>query len=591
MIRFLFAFTWLRWRLMIAGLRSRGRRGAGAIIAAWAEVLAGLFVAALLLAGGLSLALLATQAGDALIAGGEPRHVTLLTMRALLGLATAGLALLPLLMAFRGASQGRERLLLLPIPRGQLHAVEIAGALLDPWLGALVPATVTVAVVLALGGHGAAAATAALAGALTLLALASLASLVAFLTELVLRDRRRAEIFMFVLMVGIIALSIVPTFIENAQRGRRGRERAAAAAPATPPAPEAAEESETPATTRADGATADPAQRGNSLAFAETFPWWMQALPSEAYARAVAEATRGRPLGALPSLALLGLVTTGLFVLSGTAWRRLVSSPASASRRRSLQEASLGRWKLPLLGTATSAVAIAMVRTAWRTVPGKLALVMPPIVVALFGLGPLRDGLATFPASFAAIGGATVALMSLQTFTLNQFAMDGPGLSLEMLSPLAARTLVRGKAVGGAILAAVPVVLATVTAFLLWRERSPLAGLEALLAAASAYFLVTPVAAAMSALLPKAVDLGKLGRHSQPHQLAGIVGMLFTLVAFAIPSGLLLLGQTLVGPWGGLAFVGGWFLVTLFVSQLLLTWVAGLFWERREGVLLAIAER
>jgi hypothetical protein len=161
--------------------------------------------------------------------------------------------------------------------------------------------------------------------------------------------------------------------------------------------------------------------------------------------------------------------------------------------------------------------------------------------------------------------GSFISLLSILPLALNQFAIDGAGLTLAFLSPLDEREMLTGKAVANGMLAAAPAALCITVAFVLF-PGGPLAlWLSIPLALIATYLLAAPAAAAVSAIFPRAVDLNSIGRGSNAHGAAGLLGIAIFAVAGVPPAALIListflldrpaLAPILVGAWGVIAFV------------------------------------
>ncbi len=127
--------------------------------------------------------------------------------------------------------------------------------------------------------------------------------------------------------------------------------------------------------------------------------------------------------------------------------------------------------------------------------------------------------------SLATLGGVA-SLLSLLPFAMNQFAIDRSGLTLALLSPLATRELLAGKAVGLGLIAGAPALLVMLVAFVLFPGGAPALWLSLPPALVAAYLLAAPGAATLSAVFPRTVDLNSAGSGSNAHGLANLLGML-----------------------------------------------------------------
>ena len=561
-------FVWAHWRQQLHALRG-GRRSGFSRASAWIHVVVQVLVAILFLllaAGFVGLGLLG---GQALASQGENREVALGICRILLGFLTFLALLLPLIRASYGSLQGTGRLLLLPISRRRLHALESVTHLSDPWLLIVLPALVALAIpVLAaspLGGI------VVLLGAVAFfLVLGTLATALTFGARLLLRDRKRAETAAFVFFLVLILLSFLPALFDSRSPERTGADRA-------PQRSEAARETGT-------GAAA--------FAGSDHFPWPLQLLPSEAFSRIAARSSAGAPPSALASLLPLGLVGTVSWLASWALWRRLVGSPETGSRRRAIRELPrLRPWAGLRPGTA--AVAISFVRTVFRTVQGKIVLVMPTLVVVVLSvLGEAESGpwKSLFGGASLVLAAAFFAVSGLQNMLLNLYGMDGAGLTLQLLQPLSGREIVRGKAAGGGFVLASLLTPALVAAMFLGQGISPGVALGGLLAGLAAYLLFFPVGAWVSTLFPKAVDLSKMGSEGKPHGAAILIGLLSLLLVMILPGGVGFVGFVLGGSVGA---VGTEALLCILSAVLFVVFTnsaAGVFELRREGIHLAIRE-
>jgi len=572
------SFVWLRWRMLANGL-GRRRRGRWQRLGAWADLVGKVVLWGMAGSGALGLAAGALFVPWALQPerSAEAQSAALLALRGGLALFTVTLLVIPAFQGFSGGSFARTRLLLLPVRGRVLHALETAAHLADPWLLMVVPALLAVGLAtLIVAGAGGLVVLAASLVFVVLLAVVS--SIAGFGMELLLRNRRRAETAAVVLMVVWITVVMVPSLLDS----RREAEREAGSGTETA-AGEAGAEDE------------------RALAVLSTFPAVLQVVPSEAYARAVFLAVRGRPAAALGPLAVLAVLAVALHVLSHAVWRRLQAEPASAGGRRGAVELPRPP-RVPGLSPAAAAVAWGHVRGLLRTLAGRLGLFLIPVVTLFLtfmlrarlpgGLGGGEGLRAAIPGMGAIlVAGATVfALLSVQNFAVNQFAIDGAGFSLARLAPLPRRDLVLGKAVADGVLAGGYALLGTGVvvpiepgALLFWPA--------ALLAGASAYLLLAPLYAWLSMLLPKAVDLGRMGKASQPNQVAGLLGVLAIPFAF-LPA--IALGGTVFAATRSAAAVtlalALWTVATAVASRLLLRVAADALAAREESIYLALLE-
>lgn len=574
-------FLWLRWRLL-AGALAAQRRSGWRLLSRWLGAAGTLFLWVSTLGAALGLSVMAVLGAGALADGGTGRALTLIGVRVLYGLVIVGFAVFPALRGLRTGTGGRVRLQLLPVSARALHGLEVAGGLADPWLILVAPVPFVLGLGLAIQ-TGAAGWAALAAGAALFACLVALSAVASFGIELLLRNRRRAEMLALILSLALMAVSMIPALLDGSDEERiphaeLGRTEEAEPIEAAGPA----------------GFGEDEALRDLSIP-----PAWSLAVPSEGYARALALAADGRTGAAFGAAALLGAEALLLLGLSFPLWRRLTTGAAeSGGRRGAAAEVSVP--SIPGVAPPVAAVAWAQVRTTLRTLPGRMALITPLVTVVFLsvlvgsGGGPrigLGPGGLEVPGALLALAGCGMGLMALQPITINQLAVDGSGLLLLFQAPLAERELAVGKALGLAVLSVMTMLPATVVVTVLRPGLLPLWP-AVLLVGASAACLMAPVNLALSSAFPKAVDPGRFGKESQPHQLASFLALLATALAFA-PG--VLLGAGLLA-WVRSAPIvtvaeGLWLTVAVAACRVGLRVVASLLTGRRESVYLALSDR
>jgi hypothetical protein len=450
------------------------------------------------------------------------------------------------------------RLLLLPIPRRTLYAAQAAGALSEPWILIAVPVVAAVPVGLALGGAGLAALLSAAAGILLIACLIGLSTLSTLLLHLVVRDRRRGELLALAFIVLVPALALLPGLLLNSENGSGGSRRGSAPLPAW-------------------------VARTASVAYG--------AVPSELFTRATRSPAEGEPRAAIVPLLALLVSGTLLHALGVLTFARLLDTPASGTRRRAGLTAEPTHIHVPFLSRGAAAVAQAQIRLAMRTPRGRSILLSPLVVCVLFTIVVYRQGqmdlgfLALTNGLTLATFGAAVCLLAILPFAMNQFAIDRSGLTLALLSPLGTRELLAGKAVGNGLIAGGPALVVVLVAVVVFPGGSPALWLSLPTALVATYALAAPGAAALSAVFPRTVDLNSIGRGSNAHGLAGLLGLLI-FVAAALPVALIvaltigLLHRPGLTPVVMLAWCG----VAVFFSRVLFGGVAVLFDHRRENL-------
>jgi len=146
-------------------------------------------------------------------------------------------------------------------------------------------------------------------------------------------------------------------------------------------------------------------------------------------------------------------------------------------------------------------------------------------------------------------------------------------------------TLLRGKAIGNAVIAVIPGAVCFIAAAVLLPGGNPALWACIPLTAIAAYVTSAPVAAILSAIFPRAVDLNSIGRGSNAHGAAGLLGML-AFVAAAAPGTLLamLIAFALERPLLAPLAVVVWIFVSLGISLVLFRLAADIFDRRRENL-------
>jgi hypothetical protein len=562
MWRTLRAFAWMRWRVLVNALERSGARDRLERLSLALEQLGPIIAFALIVPSTFALAGLGGFAGYRLTTGGSATSFEV--VRFLLFAAIAFCVIGPVIMPSMERNSA-IRLLLLPIPRRTLYLAQAAGTVSEPWILLAIPVVLGVPFGLASGGAVGAAAFAIAAGAILILCLTGIAALSTTALNLIVRDRRRGELVMLFFVVFIPIISVLPSVLAQPSL-------------------------ETASARRRDRREVTFNDRAVSVARRAS-----QALPSELYVRATRSplsAHTGSAVAALAGLAGIAAVLHGAGLLL---FGLLLNGPGSTTRSRTRTSGDPLRWTLPGLSRPAAAVAQATLRLAMRTPRGRSIVLSPLLVFVVFavmvrragsfdlGMFQLTNGLgvATF--------GAGVSLLSILPFAMNQFAIDRAGLTLSLLAPLETRALLDGKAAGLAMMVAGPIAACIVVSYALFPAGSAAAWIGLPLALWSIYLLVAPVAAALSAVFPRAVDLNSIGRGSNAHGVAGTLGLIAFAVASGPPAVLAALALTvlrrpalmplLMLAWCGVAFV---------INRLLFRAVAVLVEKRRENLALVV---
>jgi hypothetical protein len=511
----------------------------------------------LLIPSAVLLLVLGLAAGFGLATGGW--SVLMGIVRGILFAVLGITCLSPLVLPMRDSST-IVRLLLLPIPRRVLYLAQAVGAIGDPWVALAIPLLAGVTLGLAIGFRFVAALIALVAGLGFIFFIIGLTTLASALLQLLLRDRRRGDLVMMVLVLVLPFVGIVPQFLLRSDRvnGRR--------------------------LTREERQALPPSR--TELATERVIRY----VPSELYTRATNTAVVS------PPYTLLLLVHGGAFV----AYRRLLDLPTSMGARRAGTFGGLWDRTIPGLSEGASAVAFTQYRLALRTPRGRASMFTPVIIpLVLLGLayhgggGLLGTKSGGLPFSFFSGGlglslaafGSFASILALLPLALNQFAVDKAGFTRQMLSPLSIRELLTGKAVGNALVALAPALFCFVLPALIFPGGPPALWLSLLLSVTSTYVLFAPAAAAWSAIFPKDVDLNSIGNSGNAHQLAGLLGMI-SLAAAAAPPLLLTLLAVAYLQRVNLAplFVLAWGVFAFALSQLIFIPVRKLVASRCETI-------
>lgn len=561
MLRILRAFAWMRWRILVNSLERTGARDTLQRLSLAVEQLGPLMAAALFIPSAISLAALGGYAGYALAISTGGRVLPVELLRFLLFGAVALSAVGPIMLP---ASERTNpvRLLLLPISRATLYVAQCASALTDPWILLAVPCLVAFPAGLAAGGAFGTATVAVVGGTVLLIVLVGLSSLATTLLHLLFRNRRRGELVALVFVIVLPLVGLLPGLLDANERRDRLQARAGE---------------------RQDAVTGWAVQTGR---FA------LGLVPSELYRRSVLEGFERR--AAWPPLLALSTIGATLHALGFLAFRGMLDSPASTGSRRTGARLPGSPVKVPGLSPGASAVAANQLRLAFRTPRGRSILVSPLIVFGMFALLMSRGGDAGLGFDFG--GGLALATFSAATcvlailpFAMNQFALDRSGLTLQLLAPLRDIDILIGKAVGNGLIVGLSGLVCVGLAFALVGGGHPALWLSIPLALASTYLLAAPAAAAVSAVLPRAVDLNSIGSRSNAHGLAGLVGVVI-FGAASLPAILVMLLTTKLVDRPALAPAGllVWCGLALLLCRLLLTPAARLFNQRRENLALVV---
>ena len=565
MIRFLRAFAWLRWRLVINSVRASARRDTWEQLSRLLALAVPAMIVVLSLGSIIAVAFGALVGGKALATGRSliAPEVIIFVVRAVLFGAMVLVAVMPIGSAAQTTGTKYSRLLLLPIPTRVLHLVEVLAGLADPWILFLLPGLALFSIGLSWGGRLDLGLVAGVAGFALAVALASLAALVSFSVSWLFRDRRRAEVLTIIFVMSISIVALLPQMLDDSDtpRPRQGGGRRGAVTVAR---------------------------------IEEFLPAWVQFLPSEVYGRTMTAAMVRHDNGAAVTWVGL-LIAEGmlLFHLSGMVHRRLLESAGGASGGKQRVSAS-PPWRLPGISVPAAAVAWVMFKGSLRSVRGRVAVLLPGPMMAIVSLVLLRrpenmPWIAALGTHSHLMFGASliIVLFAIHPFTLNQFSSDRAGLTLQLLLPVSARDLVIGKAIGGGALFLLAALLSSVASALATGGGHPAAWAMTLVGGLATYVAVTPIAALLSAIFPVAADMSKAGSGGNPHVASALIGMVAVGIAalpvlgIAVPATL-----TRAAPSVALIAMVLWLALASVIAWVLLGAVSKVVTARRENLFL-----
>jgi len=556
MLRTFRAFLWLRWRTLVNSLERTGARDTLERFSIATEKLGPIITLVLFVPSSVGLFFLGLVAGFGVATGSWLIPFEL--VRYFLLFATALAIFGPIMLPTRDGGHA-TRFLLLPVPRAMLYVSQVAGALADPWILLTVPVTLAVPIGAAIGGRPIVAVLALAAGAAMLLFITGLTMMTSTVIHLLLRNRRRGDLVMLILVLGIPLIGIIPGIV------------------AYHPNPDAPQRTE-----RRMPARRSVTRTAASAAFTYA--------PSELYRRAIRDSADRTRSAAVP-LAALVAVAAAVQLIAFAAFRRLLDMPMSLGARRGAEFGGLWGRAIPGLTAAASAVAFTQLRLAMRTPRGRSILAGPLLIFSAFAVLIYRAGELPFAGFTLKSGislatfGAFVCLFSILPLAFNQFAIDKAGFTRQMLAPISLRELLTGKAVGNALIAAGPAVFCFVLPAVVFGVESPPLWLALFFGMIATYVLVAPAAAALSAMFPRAVDLSSIGHASNAHQAAALLGLL-TFAASIAPSAAVVVLALRVWDSAALAaaLVGVWMVAAVVVSRLLFIPARRIVASRRESL-------
>ena len=553
------AFAWMRWRMLANAIEHSGSRDTLQRFSIAMENLGPIIAAVLLIPSAIMLLGLGVTAGHMMADGGAYVDGVVNLTRILLLLVPVLVIFGPLLMPAADRTNP-VRLLLLPIPRHTLYVAQSSAAFGDPWTMLMVPLVLGVPIGLAVAGAMVPAVLAAAGAILLILAIIGLSSLATSVLHLVARDRRRGELMALLLIIVLPLVGMVPGLMAGGSKRRNGEPR----------------QPLLPAWTQTYASRA--------LSFH----------PAQMFTTGTRHAVAGDTSAAVRSLAALGAATVALHALGLLAFLKVLNSPGSTGARRNAPMSSLWTRRIPGLSQGASAVALAQLRLAMRTPRGRSIMLSPLAMLLIFGVmmyrgagtvdfGPFHFGSGLALATFAAV----ICMVSILPIAMNQFAVDGAGLTMTLLSPLPDVDLLAGKAAGNALIQLPPLLVAVGLTLIVFPAGSAALWATLPLALLAVHFIVSPLAAIYSALFPREVNMNSIGRGSNAHGAAGLLGLLSFVVAGLPTVAITVLAVKVVErPVLAPALMAAWCVIAYVIGRVLFTPARRVFKARRESLVL-----
>lgn len=568
MVRILRAFAWLRWRMLINSLEKTSARDTLERFSIAMEKLGPIMAAVLMIPSTIALAAVASAGGYG-IGRGDRSSLLFEAIRYMLLFVPIASLVGPFFLPAADRTNP-VRMLLLPIPRGTLYAAQAATALGDVWIVLTLPIVLFLPLGLAVAGALWSALVALAAGLLLVAVAVGLSALATSLLHLIARDRRRGELLALLFILVVPALSMLPGLLHGGRHPRGAEHR------------EAAREA-----FHLPGWAAAAGERAFTL------------YPTELYIRSIraSAAHDARTTGA--RFAALALTAVALHAFGMFVFARVLDAPGASGARRSVAARDAWNRTLPGLTPGASAVALAQMRLALRTPRGRSIMLSPLVMMGVFGAVVLRRPGGFELGPFALNGGlgfasftSFICLIGTLPIVMNQFAVDRAGMTLALLSPLSDADYLAGKAIGNAFIAFAPATICLLAGIAIFRNGSPVLWSAIPLALIATYVLVSAPAAILSALFPRLVDLNSIGRGSNAHGVAGVLGLLSFVVAGGSNLLIVLLATAWLGRPGLVpVLLVGWCVIAFGISHLLFIVARRIFAARRENLALLLSDR
>lgn len=561
---FLSAWAWLRWRSFMNAIERSERVDRVARLSRALEALGPVVVAVMMIPAALMAMFLGMATGYGL-ASGEMWGVPLMhVMRMMLFIVILLTVMGPIVLPSGRGIASLPRLLLLPVPHRALFAGELLGGLAEPWtlLGSLAVIMVPVGALVA--GHFTLALVAAAGALLLVMALLAIGALCGALLHVLMRDRKRGEWIVVAFFTLIPLAAVAPTLIARADASGANWE----------------EEFEA----RMEAMLEHPANGALAI------------FPGELFTATVARTTAVSPGSVLLPIGVLGLMTAGAVAGGWTLWKRTIDRGGiSRGRSKSAPAGSGLPSAIRTMQTPRRALAFTFLQHIVRTARGRTT-VLPAVIMTIVFAGfvwgkggmmlgriPLSDGFSL------AVFGIMMAFLTMIQLWMNQFAIDKAGLTMLCLQPITSSRILKGKMAGAATLVAALAALPMAAGLLIGASRSIEYWVVLILGSIAAFLVIAPVAAIISAVFPKHVDLGSIGQKSNAHAAAGFIGMLVVFAAAAPAAGAGAFGfGVLKSGYAAVGLAGLWLVLAFILHWLLLKMAVRVFDNRRES-LMAVA--
>lgn len=252
-------------------------------------------------------------------------------------------------------------------------------------------------------------------------------------------------------------------------------------------------------------------------------------------------------LGVLLAYGVLALLIMGRRVRAQYRGENLSEAPASAGTEA--RAPIKPGWNLRLLPTAVGAVLEKELRYLGRSGPMMLTLITPVIMLAVFGLGPARNGTfferspdLTYPV------GAAYTLILLTNLVYNNFGADGGGIQFYLAAPVRMRSVILGKNLAHLTILLGELVLLWISVSLMFHPPSFLITITTLTAILFAFPVNLAIGNLLSIFSPKRIDFGTFGRQ-RASQVTVLLSLGVQALVVGCCVGTFFVARTAQKPW------------------------------------------